>query len=94
MALIKKVVFKNCALFTKCISRIISTQVQDASYTDVVMPMYKLTEYSNDNGITDFTEANATELFNFKAQLTSQTGNNNTKNVEITVPLKYLNNSQ
>ena len=56
--------------------------------------MYKLTEYSNDNGITDFTEANATELFNFKAQLTSQTGNNNTKNVEITVPLKYLNNSQ
>ena len=44
---VKKVIFKNCALFTKCISRINNTQVDDASYIDVVMPIYNLTEYSD-----------------------------------------------
>ena len=39
--------------------------------------------------ITDFTEANATDL---KVKLTDETGNNGTKNVEIMVPLKYLSN--
>ena len=43
----KKVIFKNCAPFTNCISRINNTQVDDASYIDVVMPMYNLIEYSN-----------------------------------------------
>ena len=43
--------------------------------------------------ITDFTEVNATnDSFNLKEKLTSQTGNNCTKNVEIMVSLKYLNN--
>ena len=30
--------------------------------------------------------------FNFKAKITGQTGNGGTENVEIMVPLKYLNN--
>ena len=48
----------------------------------------------NDDGeITDFTGANATTaLFNLKVKLIGNTGNNDIKNVEIMVPLKYLSN--
>ena len=42
----KKVIFKNCAPFTSWICRINNTQVDDAQYIDVVMPMYNLIEYS------------------------------------------------
>ena len=35
----KKVIFKNCALFTNCISRTNNTQVDDA-HDVVVMPVY------------------------------------------------------
>ena len=41
----KKVIFKNCAPFTSCISRANNTQIDDAQYIDVVIPMYILTEY-------------------------------------------------
>ena len=44
----KKVIFKNCAPFTNCISKINNTQIHDAEYIDVVMPMYNLIVY-NDN---------------------------------------------
>ena len=43
----KKVVFKNCAPFTYCISEINNTQIDNAKHIDVIMPMYKLIEYSN-----------------------------------------------
>ena len=43
----KKVLPKNCAPFTSCISRIKNTQVDDAQYIDIVMPMYNLIEYSD-----------------------------------------------
>ena len=36
----KKVIFENCVLFIKCISRINNTQVDDAHDIDLVMPMY------------------------------------------------------
>ena len=49
----KKVKFKNCAPFTNCISRMNNAQVDDASYIDVEMPMYDLTEYS-DNYVKTF----------------------------------------
>ena len=42
----KKVVFKNCAPFTNCISKINNTQVGNAKDIDIVMPMYNLKEYS------------------------------------------------
>ena len=42
----KKVIFKNCALFTNCISEINNAQVDNAEDTDIVMPMYDLIEYS------------------------------------------------
>ena len=44
---IKKTIFKNCAPFTSCISRINNTQKDDAEYNDVVIPMRNLTEYSD-----------------------------------------------
>ena len=43
----KKVIFKNCAPFTDCITKINNTQVDDAQKIDVVMPMYNLIEYSD-----------------------------------------------
>ena len=43
----KGVTFKNCAPFTKCISRINNTNIDNAQDTDIVMPMYNLIEYSD-----------------------------------------------
>ena len=43
----KKVIFKNCAPFTKCIGKINYTNVDDARDIDIVMPMYNLIEYSD-----------------------------------------------
>ena len=107
----KKVIFKHFAPFTTCISRINNTQIDDAQYIYVVMPMYNLKELSDnysktsgilwqyyreelafddDGSITDFTANNVTDPFNLKVKLTGQTANNDTKNVEIMVPLKYL----
>ena len=34
---IKKVIFKNCAPFTSCITGINNTQIDDAQYIDVVI---------------------------------------------------------
>ena len=42
----KKVTFKNCAPFTNCINEINNTQIDNAKDIDIVMPMYNLTEYS------------------------------------------------
>ena len=41
----KKVIFKNCAPFTNCISKINNTQIDNAEYIDIVIPMYNLIEY-------------------------------------------------
>ena len=38
----KKVIFKNCAPFTNCISEINNTQIDNAKDIDIVMPMYNL----------------------------------------------------
>ena len=45
--LIKKVIFKNCAPFTDCISKINKIQVDIAKDTGIVMPMYNLIECSD-----------------------------------------------
>ena len=100
----KKVIFKNCAPFTICISEINNTQVDNVKDIDIVMPMYNLIEYSdnysktsgslwqyckdiptanNNNAIVDFTDNNLTDSFNFKVEMTDQTGNDGTNNVEI-----------
>ena len=43
----KKVIFKNCAPFTDCISKINNAQVDNAKDIDIVMLMYNLIEYSD-----------------------------------------------
>ena len=43
----KGVTFKNCAPFTKCISRINNTDIDNAHDIDIIMPMYSLIEYSD-----------------------------------------------
>ena len=43
----RKVIFKSCATFTNCISKINNTQIDNAEYIDIVMPMYNLIEYSD-----------------------------------------------
>ena len=44
----KKVIFKHCAPFTNCISKINNIHVDNAEYIDTVMPMYK--NYSKTSG--------------------------------------------
>ena len=43
----KKVTFKNCVLFTSCISKINNTEIDNAEYIDIVITMYNLIEYSD-----------------------------------------------
>ena len=43
----KKVIFKNRAPFTDCISEINNTQVDKVKDNDIVIPMYNLIEYTN-----------------------------------------------
>ena len=42
----KKLIFKNCAPFTDCLSEINNAQLDNANDIGVVMPMYNLLEYS------------------------------------------------
>ena len=98
----KGVIFKNCAPFTKCISRINGTDIDNAQDIDIVMPMYNLIEYSDnysktsgslwqyykDDSNNDVTES---ESFKSKVKITGKTPDDgSTKDVEIMIPLKYL----
>ena len=100
----KGVAFKNCAPFIHCISEINNIQIDNAKDIDIIMPMYNLIEYS-DNYVKTIGSlwqyfrdepndnlANS-ESFKYKIKITGKTSyNNNVKDVEIMVPLKYLSN--
>ena len=43
----KGVIFKNCAPFTKCKSKINNMEIDNAQDIDIVMSMYNLIEYSD-----------------------------------------------
>ena len=100
----KGVIFKNCAPFINCISKINNTQVDNAKDIDIVMPMYNLIEYNDNYAKTSGSlwqyyrdEPNNnlanSESFKFKVKITGKTPNNdNEKDVGIMVPLKYLSN--
>ena len=49
---IKKLSFKNNALFRPCTSKINNTFLDNAEYLDIVMPMYNLLEYSDNYSTT------------------------------------------
>ena len=100
----KEVIFKNCATFIDCISKINNTEIDNAKYLDVVMQMYNLIEYSDnfsktseslrqyyrDNPNDNITQS---ESFQFKLKIIRKTpATGNTKDVKIAVPLKYLSN--
>ena len=98
------VTFKNCAPFTKCISRVNNTDIDTAQGIDIIMPMYNLIEYSDNYLKTSGSlwqyykdESNGnlanSESFKSKVKLTEKTPDNeNTKYIEKIVPLKYLSN--
>ena len=100
----KGVIFKTCAPFTKCISRINNTDIDNAHDIGIVMPIHSLIEYSDNYSKTsgslwqyyrDEPNNNLTDSKSFKSKvkLTGNTPNNgHTKDVEIMVPLKYLSN--
>ena len=95
----KGITFKNCAPFTKCISRINNTDIDNANDIDIVMPMYNLLEYSDNYSKTsgslwqyykDDPNDNLTdsESCKSKVKITGSTpAAGNTKDVEIIVPL-------
>ena len=97
-------IFKNCAPFTKCISRINNTDIDNAKDIDIVMPMYNLIEYSDNYSKTsailyqyykDEPDDNISnsESFKSKVKITGKTPvAGNTKDVDVIVPLKYLSN--
>ena len=49
-----EVAFKNCAPFTKCITKINGTTIDDAENLGLVMPMCNLIEYSKNYSDTTF----------------------------------------
>ena len=102
----KGVSFKNCAPFINCISEINNTQIDNAKDIDIVMPMYNLIEYSDNYAKTSESlwqyfrdepddDIEDSESFKSKIEITEKTpnnNNNNVKDVETMVPLKYLSN--
>ena len=98
--------FENCAL-TNCVSKINITQIDNAKDINVVIPVYKLIEYSNYLKIswslwqyyrdeTALTDAGTLDnspgnSASFKFKQ-KITGSTGTKAVQIMVPLKYLSN--
>ena len=100
----KGVAFKICAPFTNCISEKNNTQIDNAKDIDIVMLMYNLIEYSHNYSKTsgslwqycrDEPNDNLADSESFKSEIkiTGKTpAAGNEKDVEIMVPLKYLNN--
>ena len=100
----KGVAFKNRAPFTSCKSDINNVEIDYCQDIDIVMPMYNLIEYSDNyaktsgslwqyyRGEPNDNLANS-KSFKSKIKITEKTPNNGKeKDVEITVPLKYLSN--
>ena len=100
----KGVAFKNCAPFTNCIGKINNTQIDNAKDIDIVMLMYNLIEYSDNyakrtGSLWQYFEDEPnnnipnSKSFKSKIKITGKTPNNdNEKDAEIMVPLKYLSN--
>ena len=100
----KGVAFKNCAPFTNCISEINNTQIDNAKDIDIVVPMYNLIEYSDNYAKTSGSlwqyfrdepndNVEDSESLKSKIKIPGETpNNNNVKDVEIMVLLKYLSN--
>ena len=96
-----QVIFQNSAPFSDYTTEMNITQVDNAKYNDVVMPMYDLIEYSdNYSGTTGslwqyckyeprnpVTDSNS---FKFKLRLLANTNERGIANAEVAVALKYF----
>ena len=88
-----RLALKNCAPFTKCNLEINDEHVDTAENLDIVMPMYNLLEYPEDDAVANLTADNSSS-FKYKSKLL---GNGNAAgvrrlDVKLVVPLKYLSN--
>ena len=100
----KGVIFKNCTPFTICISKINGKDIDTAQDIDIVMPMYRLIEYSDNYSKTSGSvwqyykddpndNIENSESFKSKIKITGNTpADGYTKDVAIIVPLKYSSN--
>ena len=98
----KGVILKYCAPFTDCISEINNTQVDNATYLDVVMPMYNLIEYCDNYSKTfrslweyhrDKPNDNLTDSESFKLKVKIKRKYScNTKDVEMAELFNYFSN--
>ena len=91
----KKALFKKCAPFTNCISKINNTEIDNAQS----MPMSNLIEYSDNYSKTSgslwqyFKEIPVIPMLLIRTDNSGQTDNNGRiNNVEIMVPLNCLSN--
>ena len=80
----KGIIFKNCAPFINCKSKINNRQIDNAKFIDVVIPMYNLIEYRDNDSKTsgglwqyyrDEPNDNLTDSESFKSKI-KITGNN------------------
>ena len=100
----KEVILRNCASFTNCKNEINNAEIDNAKDIEIVMPIYNLIEYSDNHSkisgslrkyYKDEPNDNLihSESFETKIKITGNTPDDgNTKDVEISVPLKYLSN--
>ena len=83
----KGVTFTNCAPLTKYISRINNTDIDNAQDIGIVMPIYKLIEYSDNYSKTSVSlwqyckddpndNIETSESFKYKIKITGKTPNN------------------
>lgn len=100
----KQVIIKSCALLTDCINEINSTQVDNAKYLCIIIPMSNSIEYSNnylkmpesftailqrDEPDDDITIMIDFKSFEFKPIFRNNTDNDDDVNVEIAISLKH-----
>ena len=91
-----QVIFKNCAPFEKCRTKINETFIDEATHINITMPMYSLIEYSDNYSDTsrslwqfkrdeiinnaDVANDNNAPSFKYKVSIIGNTENNGRKN--------------
>ena len=78
----KGVIFKNCAPFINCKSEINNIEIDNTKDIDIVMPVYKLIEYSDNY-------SNYAPFINCKSEI-NNIEMDNTKDIDIVMPMYKL----
>ena len=82
------VAFKNCAPFTRCVTHINDEHVETAEILDIIIPMYNLIEYSDDNGDS------SGSLYQFKRDESPMNNDRNPLNVTLNNSSSFKNIKQ